>query len=265
MNDATRSSILDHPTISERYFFPRPDRPPEVLSVTCEGATLACAGHRPLTAAPTVIFFHGNGEVVADYTPWLGSELAQRGCNSLLAEYRGYGSSTGAPGLVRMLADVTQIFEAAALPPEQVIVFGRSVGSIYALELAAQQPRIAGLVIESGIADPLQRVLMRVDPAEIDSDRETLAAEAAEHLDHRRKLAAYRGPLLVLHARGDTLVDVTNGQRLASWGAPAQTELLVLPRGDHNTIMMANEAAYWDALGSFLGRLPTHRWQPKRF
>ncbi|MBW2457120.1 MAG: alpha/beta fold hydrolase [Deltaproteobacteria bacterium] len=259
MNDAARRSILDHPTISERYFFPRPDRPPEVLSVSCDGATLACAAHRPLAAAPTVIFFHGNGEVVADYVPWLCEAFAERGTNLLLAEYRGYGGSTGAPGLIRMLADVTQVFEAAALPPEQVIVFGRSVGSIYALELAAQQPGIAGLVIESGIADPLERVLMRVDPDEIGSDRETLAAEAREHLDHRRKLAAYGGPLLVLHARGDTLVDVTNGQRLAAWSAPPQTELLVLPRGDHNTIMMANEAAYWDALGGFLGRLPTRR------
>lgn len=61
----------------------------------------------------------------------------------------------------------------------------------------------------------------------------------------------------MLHARGDSLVDVTNGERLAAWGQPSRTELLVLPRGDHNTIMMANEATYWDALGRFLGRLPT--------
>jgi len=157
---------------------------------------------------------------------------------------------------VGMLPDVTKVFEAAALPPEQVVIFGRSVGSIYALELAAQRPAVAGLVIESGIADPLERVLMRVDPAEIGADRATLAGAAEQHLDHRRKLAAYGGPLLVLHARGDSLVDVTNGERLAAWGGAPRTELLVLPRGDHNTIMMANEVAYWDALGGFLGRLP---------
>jgi pimeloyl-ACP methyl ester carboxylesterase len=245
-------SILDHPTISERYFFPRSDRPPAVLAVDCGTVTLACCYRRVLADAPTVIFFHGNGEVAADYDPWLADELATRRCNLLLAEYRGYGGSTGTPGLVSMLADVEAIFEAAGLPAEQVIVFGRSVGSIYALELAAQQPAIAGLIIESGIADPLERVLLRVRPEEIGSTQEALAAAAAQHLDHRQKLAAYGGPLLVLHARGDSLVDASNGQRLARWGVPASTRLVVLPEGDHNTIMMANQAAYWREIETFL-------------
>ena len=33
-----------------------------------------------------------------------------------------------------------------------LIVFGRSIGSIPAIELAAQQPEIAALILESGIA-----------------------------------------------------------------------------------------------------------------
>ncbi|RLB57856.1 MAG: alpha/beta hydrolase [Deltaproteobacteria bacterium] len=252
-------SILDHPTVSQRYFFPRADSPPEVLQVDCGSVTLACCYERLLADAPTVVFFHGNGEVVADYTPWLADELGARRCNLLLAEYRGYGGSTGTPALVSMLADVEAIFEAADLPAQQVIVFGRSVGSIYAIELAAQQPAIAGLIIESGIADPLERVLLRVRPEELDCSEEALAAAAAQHLDHRQKLGTYGGPLLVLHARGDSLVDASNGERLASWGVQTTTRLVMLPQGDHNTIMMANQTAYWREIEAFLDRVQPSR------
>ena len=40
-----------------------------------------------------------------------------------LAEYRGYGQSTGTPLMRGMLDDVEQIFEAIGRPPEEIIVF----------------------------------------------------------------------------------------------------------------------------------------------
>ena len=36
----------------------------------------------------TLVHFHGNGEAVADYIPWMESELAALGLNSLFVEYR---------------------------------------------------------------------------------------------------------------------------------------------------------------------------------
>ena len=49
--------------------------------------------------AKTVIYFHGNGEVVADYLPSFPEWITRAGCNVLLAEYRGYGMSSGTPAL----------------------------------------------------------------------------------------------------------------------------------------------------------------------
>jgi uncharacterized protein len=54
----------------------------------------------------------------------------------LLAEYRGYGMSTGHPSLVDMLDDVTAIIQHVGrlnIPAQKVILFGRSIGSPHAL------------------------------------------------------------------------------------------------------------------------------------
>ena len=62
-----------------------------------------------------------------------------------------------------MLGDGEATVKAAGLAPERVIAFGRSIGSLYAIELAHRQPALAGLILESGIADPSERFLTYAD------------------------------------------------------------------------------------------------------
>jgi pimeloyl-ACP methyl ester carboxylesterase len=154
-----------------------------------------------------------------------------------------------------MLDDVDAVFDALGLPAEQLLVFGRSVGAMYALELVARHPGVAGLVLESGIADPLERILLRVRPEELGATLAELQAAAERHLDHQRKLAAYRGPLLVLHAEHDSLIDASHAERLASWGEPSHSRLVLLPEGDHNSVMMLNWATYWAEIDGLVERL----------
>jgi len=240
-------SFLDDPILSQRYFFPRPERPPEVVPVEVDGATLACAAHRPHGGdAPLLVHFHGNGEVVADYLPDVAEAYAAAGLDTFFVEYRGYGGSTGAPSLVRMLDDVAPVLDALGVPPEQLVVYGRSVGSIYAIEAAHRRPEIRGLVLESGIADPLERVLLRVEPGELGVDGATFAAEARRHLDHEAKLGGFPGPVLVLHAADDDLVPPDHAERTAHW-AP-RSELVLFPQGNHNTILAYNLPAIVEAV-----------------
>lgn len=231
---------LDHPLVTERYFFPRVGRPPWEVRVPVEGAELSCASHRPHPGAPTVVLFHGNGEIVADYVPEYAERFARAGLNSFFAEYRGYGGSSGAPALVRMLDDVEAILDAAGAPDEDLVVYGRSVGSIYAIEAAHRRPRVRALVLESGISSPLARVLLRVAPRELGATLDELRAEAARALDHERKLRGYPGRTLVLHAAGDDLVRPTEARENAAWARDA--ELVLYERGDHNSIHAYNLA-----------------------
>jgi pimeloyl-ACP methyl ester carboxylesterase len=244
---------LDHPLIAERYFFPRRAAPRSRLDVEVDGALLACALHRADPDGHTVVHFHGNGEVVADWQDGLDEAVGAMGWDLLLAEYRGYGASTGAPLLGRMLGDVEAVLRAAG-PPERLVVFGRSVGSLFALEAVARCPQVAGLVLESAIADPLERLLLRVSPRELGVSGPAFEAAVAARLDQRAKIAGYRGPVLLLHARHDGLVDVSHAERLAAWaGGPAT--LRVFTEGDHNSILAENATAYLGELARFLERV----------
>jgi len=127
--------------------------------------------------------------------------------------------------------------------PEELIVFGRSLGSIPAIEFAHRYPEVAGLVLESGIADPLERVLMRVTPGELGVSLSALQEEFRERLDSVAKLRARRKPTLILHTQQDTLVDVSHAERLAS-GPAENVRLVLFPEGDHNTIFSDNRERY---------------------
>lgn len=244
-------ALFDHQLVSERYFFPRADAPKEVTRIEVDGASLACAKVWPYPDdAPTLVHFHGNGETVADYVPGLAQAFAGTGCNILFVEYRGYGASTGSPALARMLDDVPIILRSLGSPPERTFVYGRSIGSIYAIEAVQREPRLGGLIVESGIADVLERVLLRVSPRELGADIESLRAEASARFDHRAKLGGYAGPALILHAERDHLVHRSHAERNAASGKRA--ELTLFPSGDHNTILTYNLPAIVERVGAFV-------------
>ncbi len=188
----------------------------------------------------------------------MADELTKLGVNVLFAEYRGYGASTGArPSLGGLLDDTAAILAALGERSENVILFGRSIGSLFAIELAARDPNVRGLILESGIADPLERTLFRVTPEELGVSHDELAAAIAARLDHREKLGRYKGPLLVLHAANDQLVVPSHAERNFTWSAaaPGEKELILLPRGNHNSIFPSNYGEYIGALRRFLVRL----------
>src|SRR5210317_712184 len=150
----SQKEILNHPIISERYFFPRKATPPEPFWVECEEARLACSYHEIDATAHTIVHFHGNGEIVADYLDGFPELIGRMRCNCFLAEFRGYGGSTGTPQLGQMLDDVKQTIESIGQPVRKLVIFGRSVGSRFAIKAAELFPDIAGLILESAIADP---------------------------------------------------------------------------------------------------------------
>lgn len=249
------ADLLDHPQIAARYFFPRPDSFAEPFWVTAGDARLACLYHRPHPEGRTVIHFHGNGETAADWADGFPEILAQLGLNCLLAEFRGYGGSSGRPLLGRMLDDVAALIEAAGIPEQRLILFGRSVGSLFAIHGVSLYPQIGGLILESAVADVLERLLLRMTPRDLGVSAEQMTQAVHARLDHQRKMAAYQGPTLVMHSRGDSLVDVSHGERLYRWAGGAK-HLRIFERGDHNNLMFVNQPAYFQEIADFVARLP---------
>ena len=231
---------LDHPVVSERYFFPRIAPLDEPVFIEVEGARLACAALPGGPNEPTLLHFHGNGEVVADWLPDLGPALRQCGYAPFFAEYRGYGGSTGRPLIDTMLDDALCIVDQVGVPYERIVVYGRSVGSLYALHVAANRP-VAGLVLESGIADVGQRLALRMAPAELGLSQQQFAHALSQRFDHQAKLQAVRCPVRILHTTHDHMVDIEHARSLAGW-AGSKAKLVEYAQGDHNSIFAYNGA-----------------------
>jgi uncharacterized protein len=249
------ASILDHPLIASRYFFPRPDAFPNPRWIAAaDGSKLACYYQEVNPAAKTVLYWHGNGEVVADYLPDLPAWMAQAGYNLLLAEYRGYGMSTGRPALVSMCEDVSAILQSLGIPDRQIVLFGRSIGSLYAVHGVSRHPQVAGLILESGVADVTERFFLRVQPEELGLPRAVLVEALQRSFDYAAKLRDFQGRTLILHTRHDELVHVRHAERLYA-AAPEPKTLHIFDQGGHNDIFYWNRTAYRQLVETFLAAL----------
>ena len=153
-----------------------------------------------------------------------------------------------------MLDDVPLIIKALGVPERDLVLFGRSVGSIYAIHATAHFPKVAGLIIESGIADPLERLLLRVQPEDLGVTMSELEAEVENRLNHRRLLESFNGPALFMHTRYDGLIEVHHAERLHGWAAGPKS-LVVFERGNHNTILGVNFEAYMSHIKEFVDYL----------
>lgn len=246
------NTILDHPVITQRVFFPRPAVSQPTLRIDVGGAELGCHVRHADSAALTVIYFHGNGELAAECDLYFGGMFTDLGVNVCFAEYRGYGASGGKPALTGMLGDGERIVTALGVPPEQVVAFGRSLGSLYAVELARRLPQLGGIVLESGIADALDIWPLGEVVAQVGCNAADITEANSTCLNQRIKLQGYTGPLLVMHTANDQLVDPSHAQRLHTWGNGADKRLVLFPRGNHSTIFAANATNYRSEIRRFL-------------
>ncbi len=254
---STGDSILDHPAISGHYLFPQPRCVDDPFMVEATDAVLACYRKVIDPRKFTLAHFHGNGEAIADYIPDMAEMFADLGLNSLFVEYREYGASTGQARLVAMLGDGEAAIKAAGLTPERVIAFGRSIGSLYAIELVHRQPAIAGLILESGIADPSERFLTYADLTAAGVTESDVIAEVERHFNHKKKLSKYKNPLLILHTENDGLIDISHAERNYHWAGSTQKRLVRFPFGNHNTIFGINAKEYLAAIRDFVDTMET--------
>ena len=103
-------ALLDTGGLSQMIFYPRADdsrAPEQSEDLTFEiapGVTLGGRLYISNRAHPTILYFHGNGEVAGDHddiAPFYRREEA----NLCVVEFRGYGKSTGMPSFSALVGD----------------------------------------------------------------------------------------------------------------------------------------------------------------
>ena len=255
--DASRDySALDRPDVLEVLFHPRPTHGPvdggerfrEMLIPVDGNVSVGARFYPSERSLGTILFFHGNGEIVADYDD-IAPLFNRLGVNFFAADYRGYGISNGRPTVSAMMADAHRIFDFCVdfLEHHGIgaprIVMGRSLGSASALELAASHPKqLAGLIIESGFAwaGPLLQ-LLGVDLQRIGLDR-------AAGFANLQAIGAFKHPTLVIHAEFDHIIPFSDGQALYDASPAADKTLIQIQGANHNDIFMRGLDHYLEGI-----------------
>jgi len=106
----------------------------------------------PKDGKPVIVLFHGNAGNIS-YRAFKQQYFSQRGYGFLLAEYRGYSNNPGSPSEQGFYNDgraaMAWLMNDRKIPENQIIVYGESIGSGTASEMAIEYKGIKALVLEA--------------------------------------------------------------------------------------------------------------------
>lgn len=250
---------LDDPGVLAFIFHPQQDRsssPPagalDYYVTAADGVRIGCRFYIKDAQAPSILFFHGNGEIASDYDD-IGPVYNSCGLNLLAVDFRGYGKSNGTPTVTAMLRDahvicreVRQWLQKKGMKGP-LWVMGRSLGCVSAIELASTSGTdISGVIIESGFAHtvPLLKFL--------GVDTKGLGIKETDCFNHVEKIENITLPLLIIHAQYDQFIPVSDAEALLQHSPAQKKQLMVVPGADHNSVIMMAGKSYFETIRRFI-------------
>ena len=213
----TRPAEAGLPEVSER------------IVATPDGERIVAWYGKARSGEPTLLYFHGNGGALELRAERIRKYL-DRGRGMFMMAYRGYSGSTGMASEVANVADAKLAYEALikeGVAPENIILYGESLGSGVAIQLAAHN-EVGGVILDSpftSIAERAQQLYPWLPVGLLLRDR----------YDSVQHIAGMRAPLFILHGEADDVVPVEMGRRLFAV-AHEPKEITTLPgagHGDH--------------------------------
>lgn len=199
----------------------------ERILKTPDGHALVAWYGRAQPGEPTILYFHGNGGALALRAERMRKYL-ERGRGMLMMAYRGYGGSTGKPSERANVADAKLAYEslmAGGVAPEDIIVYGESLGSGVAVQVAAEK-RVGGLILDAPYTSTVDvgRLVYPYLPVN------SLMTDRYETIRHIAKVEA---PLLIIHGEMDEVIPVTMGHAVLA-AAPGRKEIATFPLAGHS-------------------------------
>ncbi len=255
--------LIDNPAVSNLVFYPRKipiphetDSNIKVLKLQITKDILI-GGFFYLNNPnyPTILLFHGNGEIAADYQYFLNF-FFKCDANLAVVDFRGYGFSSGEPFYTSLIIDALPIYNAfynwmiENSLRNSLFVQGRSLGSICASEIGSHNPEsLHGIIFESGFAslyDMMTR-LFRVSGSEITPD-------FLSQYSNDTRIKKFKKPVLVIHGTVDWIIPYYQG-KLIYENIPKGVEknLVSIEGAGHNTIF-SFEDEYITPLKEFINK-----------
>ena len=190
-------------------------------------------------ATYTILYSHGNAEDLGDILPLL-QVLQKMGFAVFSYDYQGYGTSEGQPTVSKSYQDIDAAYayltEDLGVSPNQIIVYGRSVGGGPSVDLATRQP-VAGLILESTFVSAF-RALTQVPIYPFD------------RFENLAKLKRVNCPVLVIHGTEDAVVRFWHGEALFTAAKAPKRSFWIEGAGHNDGISIAGDR-YFAALQEF--------------
>lgn len=204
----------------------------------------------PASATGVVLAFHGNADLAAWQIPWAETVMSNTGYAVFLAEYRGYMGLPGRPTYkgIRLDAHAAHdyVTKSLRIDAKRIVVFGHSLGSAVAAELAAERPPRA-LLLQSPFTSShdLARRMITLPIATL------LRIVSRVPYDTRAQVRAMDAPVWVIHGARDMVIPSHMGRAVYEAGRH-RGELVIVETAGHNDLGNSDGSAYWNWLHSAL-------------
>ena len=216
-----------------------------------------CTPHRkageslePVASQMVLLWFHGNaGNITYRYD--MIRMMMGLPAEVFIIDYRGYGKSVGSPTEQGLYLDARASWDyltnSRGIAAQRIIIFGKSLGGVPAIDLASQvEP--AGLIVQSSFssAGDMAETIMPFLPR----------ALLHTKMDSLSKLARVRCPKLFIHSRADEVVPYELGRRLFE-AATEPKEFYEVEGSPHNSTYIVGGTRYLEAIRKFIA--PLHK------
>ncbi len=203
---------------------------------------------RQEAVAGTILYCHGNSGNLT-YSSNQAQKLAEQGFDVLIFDYRCYGRSQWKLPDERGInydvqAAYDYLIQQRGVKAERLVIYGWSLGSAAAIDLASRRPSGA-LVVEAGLssASDMARIKLPWLPRWLHWVGKNRFASIS-------KIAQVRCPVLISHGTGDDVIPVEQGRQL--YAAAHQPKDMLLIPGRTHWVAKVEDYIYFDVLTEFI-------------
>jgi uncharacterized protein len=200
--------------------------------------------------APVLLYFHGNGSNIGDNV-YRSSRFHQLGMSVLLIDYRGYGKSSGPFPNEDLVYEDAQaawnyLTQTRKIAPQDIFLYGHSLGGAIAIEMAVRYPNLAGVIGEGTFTSIRAMVeggiLARLFPIDL---------LLTQRFDSIAKVRSLKTPILFIHGTTDDVIPAVMSQELYQ-AAPEPKQLLLIPNAGHNDTAELGGEKYLQTIKKFV-------------
>ncbi|MFO8018499.1 MAG: alpha/beta fold hydrolase [Promethearchaeia archaeon] len=203
---------------------------------------------------PTVLLFHGNGEIAMDYRD-LSSLYFKIGVNLAVIDFRGYGFSDGEPSYLSLLEDAYPAYNQFTkwknrhnLENSSLFLEGRSLGSVCAAEIGSKNPEnLKGIIFESGFADTYHIMTRLFGLGYSDLTREKM-----KPYSNIGRIEKINKPVLILHGTRDWIVPIEEGKKIYNTLPENINKKFIEIKGASHNTMFTFQDKYFPVVVNFI-------------